>query len=173
LRYIPFAALHDGKQYLVQVFRQSLITPASIDRLREEPEAQCDGIGFGVPEGQSPLPSVPGELHGIFRETTDSKAPVPGVVLLNAAFTHQSFIDDLERKRNRVVHIATHFSSRAGVAANSELLLGDGPAVSVCGMGRFPVTLYYEQWIRLFNAADNIKALIEENKSKLKVKEEA
>ena len=46
-------------------------------------------------------------------------------------------------------------------------------AVSVYGMGRFPVTLYYEQWIRLFNSADEIKAFIEENKSKLKVKEEA
>ncbi|MFL6416155.1 MAG: hypothetical protein ACJ74Y_10875 [Bryobacteraceae bacterium] len=46
-------------------------------------------------------------------------------------------------------------------------------AVSVYGVGRFPVTLYYEQWIRLFNAAEDIKAFIEENKSKLKVKEEA
>jgi hypothetical protein len=45
-------------------------------------------------------------------------------------------------------------------------------AVSVYGMGRFPVTLYYEQWVRLFAAAEDLTAFIEENKSKLKVKED-
>jgi len=126
LRYIPFAALYDGKDYLVKSFRQSLITPASIPYLTEEPIRQWTGVGFGVSEGASPLPSVPGELRGIFRETADSKAPIPGVVLLNSAFTHQSFEDDLRQRRNPVVHIATHFDSRPGVAANSHLLLGDG-----------------------------------------------
>jgi hypothetical protein len=43
--------------------------------------------------------------------------------------------------------------------------------VSVYGLGRFPVTLYQEQWLRLFSEVDNLKAFIEENKSKLKVKE--
>lgn len=44
-------------------------------------------------------------------------------------------------------------------------------AVSVYGMGRFPVTLYYEQWVRLLNAAPQLKEFLEENKSKLKLKE--
>ena len=43
--------------------------------------------------------------------------------------------------------------------------------VSVYGMGRFPITFYQEQWLRLLGMADEIKAFIEENKSKLKVKE--
>ena len=43
--------------------------------------------------------------------------------------------------------------------------------VSVYGLGRFPVTLYYEQWIRLLDHADQIKAFMEENKSRLKMKE--
>jgi hypothetical protein len=43
--------------------------------------------------------------------------------------------------------------------------------VSVYGLGRFPVTLYYEQWTRLLGAADNLKAFLEENKSKLKLKD--
>ena len=43
--------------------------------------------------------------------------------------------------------------------------------VSVYGLGRFPVTLYQEQWLRLFSEIDNLKTFIEENKSKLKVKE--
>jgi hypothetical protein len=44
-------------------------------------------------------------------------------------------------------------------------------AVSVYGLGRFPVTLYQEQWVKLLATADDIKAFIEENRSKLKVKE--
>ena len=43
-------------------------------------------------------------------------------------------------------------------------------AVSVYGLGRFPVTLYYEQWTRLFDAAEDLKLFLEENKSKLKLK---
>jgi hypothetical protein len=45
-------------------------------------------------------------------------------------------------------------------------------AVSVYGLGRFPVTLYQEQWTKLLALADEIKTFIEENKSKLKAKGE-
>jgi hypothetical protein len=44
-------------------------------------------------------------------------------------------------------------------------------AVSVYGLGRFPVTLYQEQWQKLLLMADDIKAFIAENKDRLKVKE--
>jgi len=43
--------------------------------------------------------------------------------------------------------------------------------VSVYGLGRFPVPLYKEQWIRLLDMADDIRSFIEENESKLKAKE--
>ena len=44
-------------------------------------------------------------------------------------------------------------------------------ALSVYGMGRFPVTLYKEQWLRLISMADEIKAFIEANEGSLKSKE--
>ena len=44
-------------------------------------------------------------------------------------------------------------------------------ALSVYGMGRFPVTLYKEQWIKLLSIADDIKTFIEENEDRLKTKE--
>jgi hypothetical protein len=44
-------------------------------------------------------------------------------------------------------------------------------AVSVYGLGRFPVTLYQEQWLKLLALAEEIKTFIVENRSKLKVKE--
>jgi hypothetical protein len=43
--------------------------------------------------------------------------------------------------------------------------------VSVYGMGRFPITFYQEQWIKLLDMADDIRAFIKENESKLKKKE--
>lgn len=44
-------------------------------------------------------------------------------------------------------------------------------AVSVYGLGRFPVTLYKEQWERLLDMADEIRSFIQENLAKLKLKE--
>ena len=52
-----------------------------------------------------------------------------------------------------------------------EFKVGEKGGVSVYGLGRFPVTLYYEQWTKLLNAVPDLKAFIEENKSKLKLKE--
>jgi hypothetical protein len=48
--------------------------------------------------------------------------------------------------------------------------VGEKGGVSVYGLGRFPVTLYYEQWIRLLDASDKLREFLEENKSKLKLK---
>jgi hypothetical protein len=42
--------------------------------------------------------------------------------------------------------------------------------VSIYGLGRFPVTLYKEQWAKLLDMADDIRAFIKENEPKLKAK---
>lgn len=44
-------------------------------------------------------------------------------------------------------------------------------ALSIYGMGRFPVTLYKEQWLKLLGIAEEIKTFIKENDSRLKTKE--
>ncbi len=44
-------------------------------------------------------------------------------------------------------------------------------AVSLYGMGRFPVTLYKEQWLKILEMSDAIKAFIADNNSALKEKE--
>ena len=44
-------------------------------------------------------------------------------------------------------------------------------ALSIYGMGRFPVTLYKEQWLKLLGIADDIQKFIKENDSRLKTKE--
>ena len=44
--------------------------------------------------------------------------------------------------------------------------------VSVYGLGRFPVTLYKEQWTKLLDLADDIRAFIRDNEQSLKAKEQ-
>jgi hypothetical protein len=50
------------------------------------------------------------------------------------------------------------------------LKVSEKGGVSVYGLGRFPVTLYKEQWTRLLDMADDIRAFIRENDHKLKAK---
>jgi len=54
--------------------------------------------------------------------------------------------------------------------ASLELRVSDKGGVSVYGLGRFPVTLYYEQWVRLLKHAGEIESFMEKNKGKLKLK---
>ena len=58
-----------------------------------------------------------------------------------------------------------------GQRGRSSLKVSEKGAVSVYGLGRFPVTLYKEQWTRLLAMADEIKAFIQEHDAELKTKE--
>lgn len=55
-------------------------------------------------------------------------------------------------------------------SGNIEFRVSEKGGVSVYGLGRFPVTLYYEQWNRLLEASENLRQFLEENKSRLKLK---
>jgi hypothetical protein len=61
----------------------------------------------------------------------------------------------------------------AELEANSTMSfkVSDKGGVSVYGLGRFPVTLYYEQWIKLLDNAPELRNFLLANKSKLKMKE--
>jgi hypothetical protein len=49
--------------------------------------------------------------------------------------------------------------------------VSDKGGVSVYGLGRFPVTLYYDQWLKLLDRAQELRDFLEANKSKLKLKD--
>lgn len=51
------------------------------------------------------------------------------------------------------------------------LKVGQKGGVSIYGLGRFPVTLYKEQWVRLLDMADEIRGFIRENEAQLKSKD--
>jgi len=72
---------------------------------------------------------------------------------------------ELERLRNE------NAALKKGASDGIRMKVSEKGAVSVYGMGRFPVTLYKEQWLRLLNMSDEIRAFIVENEPRLKSKE--
>ena len=72
---------------------------------------------------------------------------------------------ELERLRSENAKLKSKDS------AGLSLKVSEKGAVSLYGMGRFPVTLYKEQWLRILASTSEIEAFIRENDSKLKTKE--
>ena len=66
---------------------------------------------------------------------------------------------------------AENAALRSRTARGVSLKVSEKGGVSVYGLGRFPVTLYKEQWTRLLDMADDIRAFIREHDSELKAKE--
>jgi hypothetical protein len=60
---------------------------------------------------------------------------------------------------------------KRGASSAIRMKVSEKGAVSVYGMGRFPVTLYKEQWLKLLDMAAEIRAFIAANESQLKAKE--
>jgi CHAT domain-containing protein len=131
LRYVPIAALYDGKQYLVERYRNVLITP-NRSRLLEQPDlVGITGTAMGVSKEYDKadrlqaLKSVPGELNAVVHsdQVPGSHGPIAGRIMLDDSFTQTSMEDALS-KPPRVVHIASHYVYDAGGDTTSFLLLG-------------------------------------------------
>jgi len=71
-----------------------------------------------------------------------------------------------ELERLRAENDALKRSSSKGLS----LRVSEKGAVSVYGLGRFPVTLYKEQWLRLLDMSEDIKMFIKQNEGQLKSK---
>jgi CHAT domain-containing protein/tetratricopeptide (TPR) repeat protein len=129
LRYVPLAALYDGKQYLVERYRNVVITIASVGNLKDKPEVgNWRGLAMGVSkdyDGMGKLPAVPDELASVVRsdKTPGSHGPVPGTILLDDSFTDTAMQAALEQ-HPPLVHIASHYAFHVGDDTQSYLLLG-------------------------------------------------
>jgi len=77
--------------------------------------------------------------------------------------------DDLkaELEKLRAENAALKKTSARGLS----LKVSEKGALSVYGLGRFPVTLYKEQWAKLLEAADDIRSFLQANDAQLKSKE--
>jgi hypothetical protein len=77
--------------------------------------------------------------------------------------------EDLKAELERLRAENDRLKQKGGRAVS--LKVSEKGGLSIYGMGRFPITLYKEQWTKLLDMADEIRAFIKENDSKLKTKE--
>lgn len=126
LRYLPFAALYDGKEYLAQQYRTVMYAEVAKDKVampaNQTWKVAALGVSDKVSDAFSELPSVTGELNGIVIK--GDQGVIPGELHLNGAFTEKQL--QQSASRNPVVHIASHFRFSPGTEKDSFLLLGDG-----------------------------------------------
>ena len=78
--------------------------------------------------------------------------------------------EDLKAQLERLKAENEQLKSQRGRSVG--LKVSEKGGVSVYGLGRFPVTLYKEQWAKLLDMAEEIRTFIKENESKLKAKEQ-
>jgi hypothetical protein len=77
--------------------------------------------------------------------------------------------EDLKAELERLK--AENAALKARGSRGVSMKVSDKGGVSVYGLGRFPVTLYKEQWAKLLDLADDLRAFIKENDAKLKTKD--
>ncbi len=134
-RYIPMAALFDGKQYLTQRYTLSTIisTNTQMGNSQILGVQNTSVLALGLSEakaGFNPLPNVPTELDAIVRRpSSDAEGIYQGSEYLNSAFTWRTLRDNLSQYQ--ILHIATHGKFEPGSADASFLVMGDGEKLPI------------------------------------------
>ena len=138
LRLLPLAALHDGKQFVLEKFRNVCITTCSA--IGQQSHDQWNGLGMGVTqeyEGHDALENVKVELEGIISSMGSSTGVMPGDILLDEAFTRDAMKSHL-KEGYKAVHIASHFELNPANETMSYLLLGDGTKIRMDELRSMP-----------------------------------
>jgi TPR repeat protein/CHAT domain-containing protein len=134
LRYIPFAALHDGKGWLIERYAFTSFRDAS-DLGRARARRDWDVAGFGTTRavaGFDELPETEKELAGIIAERGGL---LPGTITLDDAFDAPA-LGAAVAGNAAVIHIASHFVLDSRKGADSFLLLGTGGQLPLSAFGR-------------------------------------
>ncbi|MGL5063352.1 MAG: CHAT domain-containing protein, partial [Microcoleus sp.] len=119
LKTVPLAALHDGKQFLVENYSISTIPSITLTDTRYQSlaDARVLAMGASVFVEQEPLPGVSTELQNITAEW-------PGKFFLNENFTFNNLKSQRASITPQIIHLATHGEFRSG-PNNSYIQLWD------------------------------------------------
>ncbi|MBW4493705.1 MAG: CHAT domain-containing protein [Oscillatoria princeps RMCB-10] len=119
LRGLPVAALHDGKQFLVEKYSLALIPSVSLMDTRYQPLQGKQVLAMGASEfpDQKPLFAVPVELSEITQKLWQGKA------LLNQEFTRDNLMQQRYNYPYPMIHLATHGEFKPGDISNSYIAL--------------------------------------------------
>ncbi|MEZ5728026.1 MAG: CHAT domain-containing protein [Burkholderiaceae bacterium] len=133
LRHLPFAALHDGTQYLAQ--RVATVLNVVGGARRTEPSSRRPWIAaMGVSRahaGFRSLPAVALELRAIVRDESNPAGALPGRYVLDDPFTAAHLKLSLDEGRASIIHLASHYRFSPLGEHESFLLTGDGRRLSL------------------------------------------
>jgi len=142
LRYLPFAMLHDGRQWLVERLPVQVAgggagadTADAASSAAVAPSRKPSVALFGQSQASDDLPALPyvaRELRAV--GATERAGRIPSQIHLDAGFTAAT----LERalRQASMVHIASHFVLRSGRDDGSYLVLGDGRRLSLAELAQ-------------------------------------
>ena len=121
LRTIPMAALHDGKQFLVEKYSLGAIPSVSLTNSRYKTVKDTRVLAMGASKFQQldPLPAVPEELKAISQQFGSEK------YFLNEEFTLTNLKNQRQQQPIEIIHLATHAHFQEGDGSNSYIQLWD------------------------------------------------
>jgi CHAT domain-containing protein/tetratricopeptide (TPR) repeat protein len=143
LRYIPLAALYDGKQWIAQRLNTNYITAVSLIELNTKPLVKVQVLAGATTRYHNvvtrgsyrfPFPSL--RYAGLEVENLAAMMPETKK-LIDAEFSHQavSYLNDYT-----IVHMATHAMFVPGQAEDSFILLGDGSQMTLPDISTLPLS---------------------------------
>jgi filamentous hemagglutinin family protein len=121
LRSLPIAALHDGKQFLVEKYSLGIMPSLTLtDTLYLNlKHARVLAMGASEFQEQKPLPAVPVELNAILNQSW------VGQSFLNQDFTVKKLTAERQQESFDIIHLATHAEFKAGQPASSYIQFWD------------------------------------------------
>ena len=136
LRYIPLAALHDGKQWLVEKFRVNNITAASLTKFNKPPIATpkifAGAFGNVNKQGFSGLPATLTEVKKIADRFPNT------ATFIETAFTKE--LTTTNSNSYTILHLATHGQLSTGDPKDSFILFGDGEKATITDIRTWALT---------------------------------
>ena len=136
LRYIPLAALHDGKQWLVEKYRVNNITAASLTKFNKPPIATpkifAGAFGNVSKQGFSGLPATLIEVKQIADRFPNT------ATFIETAFTKE--LTTTNSNSYTILHLATHGQLSTGDPKDSFILFGDGEKATITDIRKWALT---------------------------------
>lgn len=125
LRKVPMAALHDGKEFLVQKYPIALTPSLSLTNAKPLDHSNLEALSLGLTVERAPFAA----LTNVKAEITAVNEILGGIELLDKAFTLSNLRSQLQKKSYPIVHIATH--GKFGVDAQTTFLVGYDQRISI------------------------------------------
>ncbi|MEM9543549.1 MAG: CHAT domain-containing protein [Cyanobacteria bacterium P01_E01_bin.42] len=121
LRSLPFAALYDGEQYLIEKYSLATIPAFSLTETTPADLRDARVLAMGASEFQEqmPLPGVEVELSAIVPELWQGKA------FLNQSFTVANLQEQRQENPAEIIHLATHAAFKSGAPNRSYIQFSD------------------------------------------------